>query len=497
MAPRPRARNKANSNAAGVLTPVILAGGSGTRLWPLSREYHPKQFLGLMDGRSLFQETLARLNGIATVANPIVVASEAHRFLVADQARQENASLSALIIEPEGRNTAPALALAALLAARNGADPVLLAMPADHLIRDASAFRRAIKAGATLARHGRLVTFGIEPTGPETGYGYIRKSKPLENKDAGYEVESFVEKPDLPTARKYIRSGRYLWNSGIFMMRAAVWLEQLARHRPDIARACRHAIASGHADGQFFRPDADAFRASPSDSIDYAVMEQVASSGSGGLCAVVPLEAGWSDLGAWSAVWEVGDHDDQGNVVQGDVYLEGVKDSLVIARGRLVAAVGLQDAVVVETGDAVLVANRSRVQGVKQVVSKLKADQRKEQADQRRVHRPWGWYEVLDGGDGFQVKRLTINPGSALSLQKHRHRAEHWVVVKGTARVLKGKQRLLLRENQSAYVPKGSRHRLENPGKTPLEIIEVQSGSYLGEDDIQRFADDYDRHLQG
>ena len=494
MAPRPREQSKAKPNADSALTPVILAGGSGTRLWPLSREYHPKQFLGLIDGRSLFQETFARLDGMAAVADPIVVANEAHRFLVADQARQGGAHISALILEPEGRNTAPALALAALFASRNGADPVLLAMPADHLIRGAAAFRRAVKSGASLAQQGLLVTFGVTPTGPETGYGYILKGKALPEKDTGYQVGAFVEKPDLPTARKYVRSRRYLWNSGIFMMRASVWLEQLAKHRPGIARACRRAVAGGHADGEFFRPDADAFRACPSDSIDYAVMEKAAS-GSNGPCAVVPLDAGWSDVGAWSAVWEVGDRDAQGNVVQGDVYLEGVRDSLIIARGRLVAAVGLQDAVVVETGDAVLVADRGRVQGVKQVVSRLKADRRKEQADQRRVHRPWGWYEVLDSGDGFQVKRLSINPGSALSLQKHRLRAEHWVVVKGTARVVKGREKFLLRENQSAYVPKGSTHRLENPGKKPLEIIEVQSGSYLGEDDIERFADDYDRHL--
>jgi mannose-1-phosphate guanylyltransferase/mannose-6-phosphate isomerase len=374
-------------------------------------------------------------------------------------------------------------------------------MPADHLIRDDDAFHSAVRVGARLAEHGLLVTFGVAPTGPETGYGYIRRGKPFPGKGAGYRIEAFVEKPDLPAARKYVRSGRYFWNSGIFLMRASVWLHQIAKHRPDIARACRNAVAGGRADGQFFRPDAKAFHACPSDSIDYAVMEKACperheGAGVGGLCAVVPLDAGWSDVGAWSAVWEVSDHDPQGNVVQGDIYLEGVSGSLVITRSRLVAAVGLKDAVIVETADAVLVADRSRVQGVKQIVARLRADRRKEQAEQRRVHRPWGWYEVLDSGEGFQVKRLTINPGSAISLQKHRHRAEHWVVVKGSARVVKGKERFLLRQNQSAYVPKGSTHRLENPGKKLLEIIEVQSGGYLGEDDIQRFADDYDRHLE-
>ena len=508
------------------LRPVILAGGSGTRLWPLSRELYPKQFLPLAGERSMLQESLDRLDGLPEVTSPVVVCNEEHRFLVTEQARELGKPLSSIILEPAGRNTAPALTLAALqligqLAGQSdgadAADPVMLVMPADHVIKDVATFQAVVTTGAALAKGGGLVTFGIVPTAPKTGYGYIKKGPglavpgvdPTSDDADAFRVGAFVEKPDGPTAERLWASEEYLWNSGIFMMRASVWLGQVERYRPDIADACREAHAGGHWDGSFYRPDPDLFAACPADSIDYAVMEKAAGASRSSSkrrdgpavpapeCVVIPLDAGWSDLGAWSEVWEKGDRDEDGNVTQGDVLTESIRNSLLIGRHRLLAAVGLDDLVVVETADAVLVAHKDRVQDVRSLVAQLKEQGRPEQANHRKVHRPWGAYETLDGGSRFQVKRLTVNPGAALSLQMHSHRAEHWVVVKGTAKVTRGDESFFLQENESTYVPVGTKHRLENQGPDPLEIIEVQSGSYLEEDDIVRFEDRYNRHDEG
>ena len=502
------------------LRPIILAGGSGTRLWPLSREFFPKQLLSLGGEGSMFQETLRRLDGIDDASSPIVVCNEAHRFLVAEHAGQMGVSLRSIILEPAGRNTAPALTLAGLAVTDSGngtSDPVMLVLPSDHIIRDVAAFQSVVRRGASLADDGFLVTFGIVPKAPDTRYGYIEQGQPVGLERRGrreiegvesFEVTAFVEKPDEATARKMLDSQSYLWNSGIFMMRASVWLEQLELHRPDIAESCRAAYASGRKDGDFYRPDLELFEACPSDSIDYAVMEKVmeAASARAGAgpgkrsesypqCVVLPLDAGWSDLGAWPALLEEGDRDPQGNVVQGDVRTHSVRNSLLIGQHRLVAAVGLEDVIVVETADAVLVAHKDRVQDIKELVAELKADGRPEHEDHRKVHRPWGTYEIVDAGPGFQVKRLTVNAGQSLSLQMHHHRAEHWVVVAGTAKVTRGDEEFLLTENQSTNVPLGVKHRLENPGTIPLEIIEVGSGSYMGADDIIRFDDRYRRHM--
>ena len=504
------------------LQPVILAGGSGTRLWPLSREVYPKQFLSLWGERSLLQETLSRLDGIDGLADPIVVCNEDHRFLVAEQTRQIGKTPHSVILEPVGRNTAPALTLAALSLEGSSVDPVMLVTPADHIIGDVPGFQSVVRLGAALAEDGALVTFGILPDSPETGYGYIRKGEAIElpagTPSAGegngvstpHGVAAFVEKPDREAAEALLASEGYLWNSGIFMMRASVWLEKLKGCRPDIAEICGNAHAKGRLDGDFYRPDPDVFAACPSDSIDYAVMERIAG-GSGAsaagsdetedgdssletACVVIPMDAGWSDVGSWSVVWERGEPDSDGNVCQGDVYVRSTRNSLLLGQHRLVAAVGLEGVIVVETPDAVLVAHADQVQDVKALVAELREAGRSEQRDHRKVHRPWGSYETVDVGPRFQVKRLTVNPGEALSLQRHHHRAEHWVVVEGTAKVTRGDDELLLKEDESIYVPLGARHRLENPGKMPLKIIEVQSGSYLGEDDIERFDDRYDRH---
>ncbi len=483
------------------LYPVIMAGGSGTRLWPLSRERHPKQFFPIVDDETMLQQTARRLDGLRSVERPLVVCNEAHRFFVADQLRAIGVEPLGVIIEPEGRNTAPALTLAALwlLEMGDGHDPVILAMPGDHLVRDAAAFREAVEAGGSLAADGWLVTFGVVPDAPETGYGYVRKGAALDESAAPpCRVSGFVEKPDLETARSYVASGEYLWNSGIFMMRASAWLAALERFRPDIARACGRAHSNGRLDGDFYSPGVSDFLTCPGESIDYAVMEKAAGLSAEerrGLpdVAVVPLDAGWSDVGAWSALLRHGERDGDGNVVRGDVYAQSAEDSLLVSQHRLVAAVGVRDAVVVETADAVLVAHKDSVQDVKEMVGRLRSDGRPEAEAHRRVHRPWGSYEVVDSGPGFQVKRLTVNPGAALSLQMHRHRAEHWVVVAGAAKVTRGDEVFSLSENESTYVPRGARHRLENPGDTPLEVIEVQTGAYLGEDDIVRFQDDYGR----
>jgi mannose-1-phosphate guanylyltransferase/mannose-6-phosphate isomerase len=479
-----------------ILLPVILCGGSGTRLWPLSREQYPKQLLRLVGDHTMLQATALRLSGISlgatdVLAPPLLVGNEEYRFLMAEQLRQAGVESGPLLLEPCGRNTAPALTLAALAAQAKGDDPVMVVMPADHVIQDEAAFRATVAKGVELAMAGRLVTFGIQPTGPETGYGYIE----LGEAEAGaYRVARFVEKPDLTTAEQYLASGRFLWNGGIFVMLASVWLAKIEACRPDIAAACLRAFEGRQVDMDFIRPDREAFAGCPADSIDYAVMERLAAPGANsGEVAVVPLDARWSDVGAWSALWEIGDKDGDHNVLMGDVLAIDTQDSLVIAEGRLVACVGLKDAVVVETPDAVLVADRGNIQKVKDVVGRLKVAGRGETSSHRKVFRPWGWYDSIDFGTRFQVKRIVVHPGASLSLQMHHHRAEHWIVVSGTARVQRGEESFLVAENESTYIPIGTLHRLENPGKLPLEMIEVQSGSYLGEDDIVRFEDRYGR----
>jgi mannose-1-phosphate guanylyltransferase/mannose-6-phosphate isomerase len=463
------------------INPVILSGGSGTRLWPLSREHYPKQLLCLLGEQTLLQQTVARLDGAGNVAAPLLVCNEEHRFLIAEQLRQMGKAPADIILEPVGRNTAPALTLAALALLKHSPnDALMLVMPADHVIQNTAKFHSAVKEGSALAEKGRLVTFGIVPAAPETGYGYIKRGK-------GNEVEAFVEKPDAKTAAQYVASGEYLWNSGMFMMLASAWLDELNRFHPAMLEACKTAHEQGQRDADFYRVNAQAFGSCLSNSIDYAVMEETDRA------AVVVLDAGWSDIGAWSSLWEASTRDAQGNVVQGDVYMHATRNALLISQHRFVAAIGLDDIIVVETPDAVLVVHKNHAQDVKEVVSRLKSDKRSEYQTHRRVYRPWGSYEGVDAGARFQVKRLVVNPGAALSLQMHHHRAEHWIVVKGTARVTRGDEVFMLTENQSTYIPLGTTHRLENPGNIPLEIIEVQSGSYLGEDDIVRFEDKYNR----
>lgn len=466
------------------IVPVILSGGSGTRLWPHSREAYPKQFLALVDDRTLLQDTVGRIAGLHDVAAPLVVCNEDHRFMVAEQLRVCGMQAAAILLEPAGRNTAPAVTLAALHAVVGGEDPVLLVLPADHVIQDEESFRSAILAAIPATEAGRLVTFGIVPTTAETGYGYILAGGKAEG--GACHVEQFVEKPDRETAERYLASGKYYWNSGMFLFRASVFLEELQAHAPRILAACRAAMAAVRIDADFVRVDAEAFRACPSDSIDYAVMEKTHSA------TVLPIACGWSDVGSWSALWEVCDRDADGNVACGDVISIDSQGCYVRA-GRLVAMVGVDDLVIVESDDAVLVARKDRVQDVKRVVERLKADGRSEWKHHRKVYRPWGAYDSIDAEDRFQVKRITVRPGAALSLQMHHHRAEHWIVVKGTARITRGDEVFLLSENQSTYIPLGIKHRLENPGRIPLELIEVQSGAYLGEDDIVRFEDVYGR----
>lgn len=480
------------------LLPVILSGGSGSRLWPLSREAYPKQFLPLFGDQSLLQATVLRLDGIddsCSLMKPLIVCNESHRFLVAEQFRLIQREPMAIVLEPTGRNTAPALALAALTALGSGEDPIMIVMPADHLINQEQEFRRVVAAGAQLANLQNVVTFGIIPTAAETGYGYIRKGPALIEDGGAYKIDAFVEKPDFEKAKEYLADGGYLWNSGLFMLKASLWLELLQNYRPDIAAACRDAFAKGAWDGSFFRPDVALFKASPSDSIDYAVMEKLSreSDKSTTQAVVLPLDAGWSDVGAWSALWNESKRDSEGNATEGDVFSHDARDNLLIAKHRMLAAVGVNDLIVVETPDAVLVLNKKRAQDVKAVTQYLKDAARDEHVYHKKVHRPWGNYEPIDHGKRYQVKRLTVNPGGCLSLQMHHHRAEHWIVVSGTAKVVKGDETLLLSENQSTYIPLGTQHRLENPGRIPLEIIEVQSGSYLDEDDIVRFEDVYNR----
>ena len=479
------------------ILPVILSGGSGTRLWPLSRESHPKQLISLVDEMTLLQGTVKRLEDfegpIPVDSSPIVVCNEEYRFLTAEQLRQIGVPAGHILLEPVGRNTAPALTIAALAAAQDEQDAVLLVMPADHVVTNLGCFHKALCEAVRLAMDGQVVTFGIVPAWAETGYGYIRAADSVGD-DTARMVAAFVEKPDVETARQYVDSGDYFWNSGIFVVKASVWNAAISRYRPDIFQACELAVANGRDDGDFFRVDKQAFLECPSESIDYAVMEKIPGDAASGLkLAMVPLDAGWSDVGAWDALWQVCDKDGSGNVVRGDVLLHDTSGSMVLSQGRLVACVGVADVVVVETADAVMVANKNNPQDVKKMVESLRANKRSEAIAHRKVYRPWGLYDSIDQGDRFQVKRIVVNPGSSLSLQLHHHRAEHWVVVKGTARVTRGDQTFLISENESTYIPIGVTHRLENPGKFPLEIIEVQSGSYLGEDDIVRFDDTYGR----
>jgi len=468
-----------------MLFPVIMAGGSGSRLWPLSRQLNPKQFLPLADAElSMLQATIQRLDGLA-VALPRLICNEQHRFLAAEQLRQLGMEQANILLEPVGRNTAPAIALAALQAVEEVDDPILLVLAADHLIQDVAAFHASIRTALPLAADGKLVTFGIVPTHPETGYGYIEQGHSVG--DGGYAVNRFVEKPDLATARDYLACGNYFWNSGMFMFRASRYLEELERFQPAILAACRAALKGGTQDMHFTRVDHDAFAACPEDSIDYAVMEKTADA------VMVPLDAGWSDIGSWSALWDVSAKDAEGNVFKGDVLGQDTRNTYVHADSRLVATVGVEDLVIVETKDAVLVAHKDQVQDVKKIVERIKADGRQEHVNHREVYRPWGMYDSIDNGHRYQVKRITVQPGAKLSVQMHHHRAEHWIVVSGTAKVTNGDNTYLVTENQSTYIPIGQIHALENPGVIPLELIEVQSGSYLGEDDIVRFEDKYGR----
>ncbi len=471
--------------------PVIMAGGSGTRLWPLSRAGYPKQFLVLSGNESLFQLAARRLAALASrefeLAGPCIVGNEEHRFLVLDQLRETRLEPSSVLLEPLGRNTAPALTLAALAALEGGNDPVLVVTPADQTVTNPTAFTAALQDAVRIASEGSIAILGITPDRPETGYGYIRTAADA----GGLAVAQFVEKPDLETARRYLAEGDYYWNSGMFVLRASVWMRALERFRPDIANATRAAWDARKTDAKFVRPGKTEFAAVPAESVDYAVMERCP--GTDVPLRMVALDAGWNDLGAWEAVWQVADKDADGNAFVGDALIADSKNTLVHATSRLVGVVGLTDIVVVETADAVLVSDRSRSQEVKQIVNRLGAEQRGEHALHRKVHRPWGWYDSIDSGERFQVKRIMVKPGASLSLQMHHHRAEHWIVVSGTAEIVNGDKTILLTENQSTYIPLGQTHRLANPGKVPLEIIEVQSGSYLGEDDIVRFEDTYGR----
>lgn len=477
------------------LQPVILSGGSGTRLWPLSREQYPKQLLPLVGADTMLQATALRIRDggtdYALIETPLVVCNEEYRFITAEQLRAAGRPSKHIVLEPVGRNTAPALTLAALLAYQEQADPILLVMPADHVIRDIDAFQAVIKQGMAHAVSGAMVTFGIVADRPETGYGYIRRGQAV---DGAYAIDRFVEKPDAATAQTYIDTGDYLWNSGLFMMRASVWLRAIDHFQPAMAQACRRAFDGGKQDHDFFRIEKTAFEVCPSDSIDYAVMEKLADAAELGIEGrIIPLDAGWSDVGAWDALWDVSEKDANGNVTRGDVMLAQASNNLVFSQGRLVACVGIDNLVIVETPDAVMVADKDNMQEIKQIVTRLKAQKRGEAVTHRKIHRPWGWYDSIDAGERFQVKRIVVNPGCSLSLQMHHHRAEHWIIVKGTARITRGEEVFLLSENQSTYIPLGVTHRLENPGKFPLEMIEVQSGSYLGEDDIVRFDDTYGR----
>lgn len=478
------------------LQPVVLSGGSGTRLWPASRESYPKQLLTLFGERSLLQQTLLRVEGLAstTVAEAIIVCNEEYRFIVAEQMRQIGIEQAQMLLEPVGRNTAPALTLAALLASSSGADPVLLVMPADHAIGDVERFREAILHGLPAAREGAFVTFGIRPTRPETGYGYLRRGPTRGADDRVLTLDAFVEKPDASTAQGYLESGEYLWNSGIFMVRASVWLRALETLQQPMLDACRRSMDGCKREGKFVRVDRDAFAGCPSDSIDYAIMEKLRSNPRLGLGWIVSLDARWSDIGTWEAFWENAGKDSEGNVTRGSTVLQDTRNSLVLGReDALAVVVGCENLVIVDTPDALLVADRRNTQEVRRAVAKLKEQQREQVAAHRKVQRPWGWYDSIGRGRNFQVKRILVNPGASLSLQMHHRRAEHWVVVRGCARVTRGDEVFELRESESTFIPLGAKHRLQNITNEAVEIIEVQYGDYLGEDDIVRFEDMYSR----
>jgi len=468
------------------IVPVILSGGSGQRLWPISRELYPKQLISLVSERSLLQETASRLKGNPFAA-PVIVCNDDHRFLIAEQLREAGIEAGSIILEPSRRNTAPAAALAALILLREDPDTLMLLAPSDHVIAEPGAFLDAVGVAEKAAEMGRLVTFGINPDHPATGYGYIQKGGDVEGVEGCFAINRFAEKPDAATAKGYLSSGDYFWNSGIFLFSAGRYIETLEDLRPDMVQACRKAVADGREDLDFFRPDEAAFNGCPADSIDYAVMENTKAG------AVVPVTMGWSDVGSWASLWDIGEKDSDGNVKTGDVVAENVKDSYLRSDGPLLAAIGLENAVVVATGDAVLVAAKDSVEGLKSIVDALKENGRTEYLSHPRVYRPWGWYQTLETGDRYQVKHLMVKPGHGLSLQSHKHRTEHWTVVAGSAQVTRDDEVVTLGIDQSTYIPIGTKHRLENPGNDPLSVIEVQSGNYLGEDDIVRFDDDYGR----
>jgi mannose-1-phosphate guanylyltransferase/mannose-6-phosphate isomerase len=467
------------------IIPVILSGGSGTRLWPLSRKQYPKQYLPLAGDNTMLQETILRLSGLNNLANPIIICNADHRFLVAEQCQQIDITNPTILLEPVGRNTAPAIAAAALQSMNDSDDAVLLILSADHVIQDVEAFHQAINIASTYAQEGKLTTFGIVPTDANTGYGYIKSSK--SNNDGAYKVEEFVEKPDLKTAESYLEQGNYLWNSGMFMFKAATLIDELTTHSPEIVTSVNDAVNNAEQDLDFIRLDKQAFESSPSDSIDYALMEKSNN------VVVVPLDAQWNDIGSWSALHDIGIKDTNGNVIQGDVFTEETTNTYIHANHHMIATIGVQDLVIVDTPNATLISTKDKTQYVKKIVKQLQEQDREEQFCHRKVFRPWGWYDSIEVGVHFQVKRLHVNPGAKLSLQMHYKRAEHWVVVSGTATAINGEEVLTLTEGDSTYVPIGTTHGLENKTDNPLEIIEVQSGTYLGEDDIVRFKDIYGR----
>ena len=468
-----------------MIIPIILSGGSGTRLWPLSRKQYPKQYLPLVGDNTMLQETILRLNGLDNLADPIIVCNADHRFLVAEQCQQINATNPTILLEPIGRNTAPAITAAALHSIKDSGDAVLLILSADHVIQDVNAFHKAINIANNKAQDGKLTTFGIVPTDANIGYGYIRSSKT--NNDGSYEVEEFVEKPDLPTAESYLEQGNYLWNSGMFMFKASILIDELTTHSPDIVKAVNNSVDDAVRDFDFIRLDRQAFGSSPSDSIDYALMEKSNN------VVVVPLDAQWNDIGSWSALYDIGTKDGNGNVIKGDVMAQDTTNTYINANHHIVVTIGVDNLIVVDTPDATFIATQDKAQEVKNIVESLQANGRDECGAHRKVYRPWGWYDSIECGEHFQVKRLHVNPGEKLSLQMHHKRAEHWVVVNGTATAINGEDVLTLAEGESTYIPIGTTHSLENKSSEPLEVIEVQSGAYLGEDDIVRFEDVYGR----